>query len=283
MYGPGDLKPGDLVVIKDKTTYLKHKNKSLYKTNLSNLMQLYAKNYRDLNRLFNINNLQNNLKIKFKNNAVTIHINKVSNFGLNAVPQLIYGLPGENMEIFLQGFDKIYSLQVSNVDIFHIHILPGTKYKQQAKLFGMKYDKNSYELLESKDFSKHDIQILEQLWSVLHHTMHIKLLINQVLNKENIKPSSFFIKFSDYHIKKNQTLPKVWLSRPKYTRVFFVLKNLREFISEIYLTDNPEFSELNNNLSKQLNSRICKIKNIPEDFYNQQCSHIKLKFPMYAN
>ncbi len=90
MYGPGGLKPGDLIVIKDKTTYLKHKNKSLYKTSLSSLMQLYAKNYRDLNRLFDINNLQNNLKIKFKSDAVAIHIYEVSNYRYTTTLRMSY-------------------------------------------------------------------------------------------------------------------------------------------------------------------------------------------------
>lgn len=53
-------------------------------------MQLYAKNYHDLGQLLDIEKLQNDFKIEFKNKAVTIHINEILNHRYTTTLRMSY-------------------------------------------------------------------------------------------------------------------------------------------------------------------------------------------------
>jgi|GEM_PF-7100124 len=186
------------------------------------------------------------------------NINTCVKIGLPIIAQLIYGLPGDNIKIFLRGFDKLYSLKIFKVGIFGLQLLPGTLYRDQAKILGIKFDKYSYYIIESSDFSKNDLGRLANFKNVVLFTNGIKPLINKMLTKANIKPSKFFMEFVDFRQKQ----------KPEYITYIKIPISIGELITFIKLTEfidsTPdykfEFSELRDFLQNWLNLRMCDIK-----------------------
>lgn len=119
-------------------------------------------------------------------------------YKLNIIPQIIFGLPGDNIASFLETFDKVYAVPTKRIDVFRLLLLPGTQYRIKAELYGIIYKKEPpYYIIESGDFTKEDIRSLCQLRDLVVLTMSMKAMINKIsetVNKETHKIFMLFIK-----------------------------------------------------------------------------------------
>jgi radical SAM superfamily enzyme YgiQ (UPF0313 family) len=81
-------------------------------------------------------------------------------FGLD----LIYGLPGDNLEGFKHSLNYALRLQPNHIDIFPLAVLPGTALYDEAGSYKMNYLKKApYTLISTPDFSEADMAEAESL------------------------------------------------------------------------------------------------------------------------
>ncbi|MDD7200898.1 MAG: radical SAM protein [Sphaerochaetaceae bacterium] len=91
---------------------------------------------------------------KFQKN---VHL--LSNSGITFGLDLIIGLPGDTLEGFSKSLDDAISFQPSNIDIFLLSLLPGTRLGDEASEKEMRWDHASpYLLIESRSMDKEAIR-----------------------------------------------------------------------------------------------------------------------------
>nr|AFV52163.1 radical SAM C-methyltransferase [Streptoalloteichus sp. ATCC 53650] len=86
--------------------------------------------------------------------------------GMQCYAELIWGAPGETVESFMKGYDRL-AAHVSRVAVYPMLILPNTTYHQDRKRFGLvtvRGDSDDFEYLVSHDtMSAADNQYMNQL------------------------------------------------------------------------------------------------------------------------
>ncbi|MBF0195496.1 MAG: B12-binding domain-containing radical SAM protein [Magnetococcales bacterium] len=116
-----------------------------------------------------------NEKKLFKN------INIALQYNLPVVPQIVFGLPGDNFDSFLATFDRIYALPTANIQVFHLLLLPGTRYRDEAELYGIKFDASPpYHIIQSNDFPVDKIVVLKLIALIVLITQPMKQLLTQI-------------------------------------------------------------------------------------------------------
>lgn len=77
---------------------------------------------------------------------------------------LIYGLPGDDLQGFRMSMDYALSMAPNHLDIFPLSVLPATKLHETAPSFKLKYLQNDpYTVISSPSFSEDDMQKAERL------------------------------------------------------------------------------------------------------------------------
>ncbi|ABA89726.2 radical SAM domain iron-sulfur cluster-binding oxidoreductase with cobalamin-binding-like domain [Syntrophotalea carbinolica DSM 2380] len=72
---------------------------------------------------------------------------------------LIYGLPGDTLQGFIDSLDFALGLRPNHLDIFPLAVLPGTRLAETANGFGLQYRHQApYTLLSSPHFSADDME-----------------------------------------------------------------------------------------------------------------------------
>ncbi|MBF0610161.1 MAG: cobalamin-dependent protein [Magnetococcales bacterium] len=113
-----------------------------------------------------------------------------------AVPQIIFGLPGDSLAGFLATFDRVYALATPELDILHLLVLPGTHYRQQAEHYGLVYeDHPPYALLASHDFSREEITLLRRFAKVVLVLLPMKEAMLHLCQELVLPPHQPFLKF----------------------------------------------------------------------------------------
>jgi hypothetical protein len=71
---------------------------------------------------------------------------------------LIAGLPGENLDSFAKGFDRLWTVQPTEIQLGILKCLPGAPISRHNKTYGMVYAKDPpYEVLETADLPAPDL------------------------------------------------------------------------------------------------------------------------------
>lgn len=71
---------------------------------------------------------------------------------------LIYGLPGDHLQGFLESLDYALGLRPNHLDIFPLAVLPGTRLAETAGQFGLQHQPHApYTLISSPTFSADDM------------------------------------------------------------------------------------------------------------------------------
>jgi len=77
---------------------------------------------------------------------------------------LIYGLPGDDLEGFQASLDFALGLMPNHLDIFRLSVLPGTRLRETAEGLGLVHQRNNpYQVLSSSTFSGPDLDRAERL------------------------------------------------------------------------------------------------------------------------
>ncbi|MBK5200896.1 MAG: radical SAM protein [Spirochaetaceae bacterium] len=115
---------------------------------------------------------------------------------------LIIGLPHDTLAKFKESLDFTIGCKPSNVDIFPLSLLPGTRIADEADSYGMKYDKNSpYVVKETPSFSKEDMvkaMKIKNGCDLFYTKGQASMYTNLVCETLEIRPSQLFEYFNSY-------------------------------------------------------------------------------------
>lgn len=185
------------------------------------LQSIHPNVLKNVNRNFDINLFKQKITILEKLGLV---------YGLD----LIIGLPNDNVELFKESLDFTVFCKPSNIDIFILSLLPGTKLYDQVKDFDITYHKNSpYTLIESPTYSKEDINYALKIkkGSDLFYTKGESVMfIKVVCDAFNLKPSKLFELFyefidSKYGIDNSDSID-IFLLQDEFIKNLIVEKNV---------------------------------------------------------
>jgi radical SAM superfamily enzyme YgiQ (UPF0313 family) len=139
-----------------------------------------------------------NFNLKLFKEKITLLEERGIVYGLD----LIIGLPNDTLEKFKQSLDFTIGCKPSNVDIFPLSLLPGTRIADEVEKWKYKYNKNSpYVVTETPTFNAKDIEKAmkikngcDQFYTKAQASMYANLVCETL----GIKPSLLFQYFNDY-------------------------------------------------------------------------------------
>jgi radical SAM superfamily enzyme YgiQ (UPF0313 family) len=115
---------------------------------------------------------------------------------LRVVPHLIFGLPGDTLVTFLDSFNRIYRMPTEDLTLMQLLLLPGTRFRNEAESLGIEFNPQApYEILQSRDFSRADIQLLEKMTNLVLITQPMKLCLVKIIKISAINAGDIFLNF----------------------------------------------------------------------------------------
>ena len=131
-------------------------------------------------------------KLKDIETNIQIAFNK----NINVIPQLIYGLPGDNLQEYCKSFDWLYMLDVDEIASYHLLVLRGSRFYKEKEKHQFIYDVHPpHKVISNSTFPKEDVILAGKMTAAALSTQYTlrKTIKNHCINK-GIKPSYFFLK-----------------------------------------------------------------------------------------
>ncbi len=139
-------------------------------------------------------------KEKYTKNAFLLNKNNVV-FGLD----LIYGLPGQNLDSFKESLDYALSVTPNHLDIFPLSLLKGTQLYDKRVEFGFNYNKEApYTVFSTPSMNTNDMHkatLLKKAVDILYNQSGAVGWFAIVLSVIPVKPSDFLFDFIVFHEK----------------------------------------------------------------------------------
>jgi len=180
-------------------------------------------------RSFNRNNFSEKVGLLNESGAI---------FGFD----LIYGLPGDNLEGFKRSLDYALSLYPNHLDIFPLAVLPGTRLASNGTALGLLWNIHSPYILECTDrFSKVDMAAAAELATAadIFYTRGKSVAwFNAIVAVLNLKPSDLLQEFSLWLIERSGRGTKesdfcdddVWKMQQLFLKHLFSGNKLNRFL-----------------------------------------------------
>ena len=115
---------------------------------------------------------------------------------------LIAGLPLENLQRFSKSFDDVFRLYPKELQLGFLKLLRGTSLRKEANKYGYIYEKHApYELIESHDLSKEDIEkihLAEDMLQKYWNSGRMPITMNKVL-RQCKSPFYFFLDLGEFY------------------------------------------------------------------------------------
>ena len=115
---------------------------------------------------------------------------------------LIAGLPLENLQRFSKSFDDVFRLYPKELQLGFLKLLRGTSLRKEANKYGYIYEKHApYELIESHDLSKEDIEkihLAEDMLQKYWNSGKMPITMNKVL-RQCKSPFYFFLDLGEFY------------------------------------------------------------------------------------
>jgi radical SAM superfamily enzyme YgiQ (UPF0313 family) len=115
---------------------------------------------------------------------------------------LIYGLPGDSLQLFRDSLDFALSLYPNHLDIFPLAVLPGTRLYGKAQALGLEHlDSPPYTLQSTPDFAPEDLEkaaLLAAACDVFYSRGKAVAWFNAVVDALKLSPSSFLSAFAGF-------------------------------------------------------------------------------------
>ena len=152
---------------------------------------------KNISRRQNLERLEANFRFLREETGVHIHAD------------LIVGLPGEGIESFGQGFDRLVRMNPQEIQVGILKRLRGTPIVRHDAEHGMLYAPHPpYEILQTRDISFSDMQRMRRFaryWDLVANSGHFTSTL-RLLWKETSSPFKEFLRFSDWlHAKLGRT------------------------------------------------------------------------------
>jgi len=112
------------------------------------------------------------------------------------------GLPLENLQRFSKSFDDVFRLYPKELQLGFLKLLRGTSLRKEANKYGYIYEKHApYELIESHDLSKEDIEkihLAEDMLQKYWNSGRMPITMNKVL-RQCKSPFYFFLDLGEFY------------------------------------------------------------------------------------
>ncbi|MCD1147985.1 B12-binding domain-containing radical SAM protein [Peptoniphilus sp. KCTC 25270] len=139
---------------------------------------------------------------------------------------LIVGLPGENMESFLRGFDDVFSMKPEKIQIGFLKLLRGTALRKNAEEYGLFYEKKApYTVIRTKDLSAKEVLFLKDFEKIseIYIDEHQFTGISQKIFDQGTKPSQYIFSLTEFY-RENKESYTLKSQKGKYQLLFDWLK-----------------------------------------------------------
>lgn len=156
---------------------------------------------------------------------------------------LIAGLPGEDLESFLKGFDEVVPLGAKKIQIGFLKLLPGTELKARAEEFEIVYDGDPpYEVIKTRDLSAREILILKYFSKIveLYYDEDVFRETLDEIRRRNEKLSTLFYGMAITLIDRIREDP-LRSAGGKHLFFYEILKNKTWFDEDIYEAFKKDF------------------------------------------
>ena len=116
---------------------------------------------------------------------------------------LIFGLPGETIDSFADGFDRLWAIGPQEIQLGILKRLRGTPIDRHTHAFGMTYDNQPpYVVQKTKDLDEHIVQRFSRMakyWDLVVNSGRFKKTVPLLMQPVQAQASSFwsFMQFSD--------------------------------------------------------------------------------------
>ncbi len=115
---------------------------------------------------------------------------------------LIFGLPGETLESFAAGFDRLLALQPDEIQLGILKRLRGTPIMRHSAVHAMLYDPDPpYTVLQTRVLEAHTVERIKRFaryWDLLANSARFKLTLPLLLCHDPHSPFHAFLAFSDW-------------------------------------------------------------------------------------
>jgi len=170
---------------------------------------------KNISRRQNLERLEDNFRFLREETGVHIHAD------------LIVGLPGEGMESFGRGFDRLVRLGPQEIQVGILKRLRGTPIVRHDAEYCMTYaPQPPYEILSTRDISFAEMQRLRRFaryWDIVANSGHFTATL-KLLWPEGASPFAQFLRFSDWL--------HATLSRTHQIALHVVAQSLFDFLTE---------------------------------------------------
>jgi radical SAM superfamily enzyme YgiQ (UPF0313 family)/Flp pilus assembly protein TadD len=99
---------------------------------------------------------------------ITDNVHFLQSIGVEVVFQLIFGLPEDTYEDYLDSLDFCIGLKPTKIEPYRLQLLPGTPMYENAELLGLEFvDRGDRKVIATRTMSKEDIERAEMLTRLL--------------------------------------------------------------------------------------------------------------------
>ncbi len=99
---------------------------------------------------------------------ITENVHYLHQIGIEVVFQLIFGLPEDTYEDYLDSLDFCVGLDATKIEPYRLQLLPGTPMYDNAELLGLDFiDRGDRKIIRTRTMSKEDIERAEMLTRLL--------------------------------------------------------------------------------------------------------------------
>ena len=156
---------------------------------------------------------------------------------------LIVGLPGENMESFLNGFDRVVPLYAKKIQIGFLKLLRGTELRRRAEEFRIIYDDEPpYEVIRTDVLNGEEVLLLKNFAAVVenYYDEDAFLAVRDELKERGVKPSDFYMGMARYLMENIHEQP-LKNRQGKHLFLYLFLKEKHWMDEAMYLALKEDF------------------------------------------
>lgn len=183
--------------------------------------------------LKNINRMVNFSSIEEK----VLEVKKLKNIKQHL--DLIAGLPGEDLNSFINSFNHVYSLEPEEIQLGFLKLLKGSPMLEEAEKWGMAYSPYPpYEILKTNDITYEELVLLKRVEEVVdkyYNSGKFHTIVNYFIDKFR-SPFDFFLELSKFF--KDKGYFRRNINSTDYYKVFL------DFNSEILGDENNNLIEV---------------------------------------
>ena len=152
---------------------------------------------------------------------------------------IIYGLPGDSYNKFLDSIDFAFSMAPNHLDIFPLAVLKGTDLYDKAEDFGIIYRKSDpYTVISTPDFPEEDLKKAVQIADgieLFYNRGKAVSFLPLILENLEINPSEFFSLFTEWlNINKLKNINII----TDITQILGIQKGFIKYIFSEYSTED---------------------------------------------